>query len=72
MDSWSRAMYIPNPDQFIPATTKLLAFEYYARRPATLYLMLFRPVGTRRYRLVATVKHVATRAGVQKVQVGTS
>ena len=69
LDSWSNAMYIPNPDKYFTASSRVIGFQYYARRPAYLYLQVFRPAGGMRYKLVASIRHYASRAGVQTVKV---
>ena len=69
LDSWSNAMYIPNPDKYFTAATKVIAFQYYARRPAYLYLQVFRPSGSMKYKLVASIRHYASKPGVQTVKV---
>ena len=69
LDSWSDAMYIPYPDTYLQVSTNAIAFAYYARASADVYLQVFRPAGYMKYTLVASVPHRTRTAGLQTVKV---
>ena len=62
-------MYIPNPNMYFTAPTKVIGFQYYAKRAGVLYLQILRRVGSYKYKLIYYTRHYATSAGLKTVKV---
>ena len=69
LDGWKNAMYIPNPNMYFTAPTKVIGFQYYAKRAGVLFLQILRPAGSYKYKLIYYTRHYAPSAGLKTVKV---